>query len=76
MDFHRTKREAISITLDVSSSKAGYAAVSSSVVRAARKLQTASRATSRARNSKGDSKFHGMDQLDNEEMERVVFSYI
>ena len=43
------------ITLDVRASSAGYASVSNSVVRASKKLQIASSATSKARNSNGGS---------------------
>jgi len=51
-------------TLEVSSSNAGYAAISNSVVRAARKLQMASKATSSARNSNGDSTINNLDNSD------------
>lgn len=53
-------------TLDVSSSNAGYAALSNSLARASRKLQIPSSATSRARNSKGNSAYYHHNQVTNE----------
>lgn len=63
------------LTLEVSSSKAGYAAVSNSVVRASRKLQMASSATSRARNSNGNSTLmnESVNQDAKEEQKRIHF---